>query len=458
MRFIAVIDIGKTNAKVALFDLVEGKESDVRRAPNRVINAAPYPHHDIDGLWRFIKEALTDLARSHPIDAISISAHGASIILLDETGELALPMLDYEHHGLDETAAEYDTIRPAFEETGSPRLAAGLNVGAQLHWQQTRFPDDFARVKTIIPYPQYWAFRLTGRRVSEMTSLGAHTDLWNPHARDYSSLVEKMGWREKMPPMSDPFEPVGGLAREIAAELGFAEGLPVFGGLHDSNASLLTHLKARTAPFSVVSTGTWVICFAIGGGNIPLDPSRDTLMNVNAYGDPVPSSRFMGGRAFAALGADPHAEVSEADKRAVLEGGVMFLPSEPMDTGPYIGRKGGWTADVDALTPGAKLYAASLYLGLMTGVCLELIGADGPSIVEGPFATNAHYLDMLGAVTGRPVETGGAGATGTSAGAAALALGRTGRLPANGKTAPSPDPRLSQYARRWRKTVDKREG
>lgn len=458
MRFIAVIDIGKTNAKVALFDLVEGRESDVRRAPNRVIDAPPYPHHDIDGLWRFIKEALADLARNHEIDAISISAHGASIILLDEKGDLALPMLDYEHHGLDETAAEYDSIRPAFEETGSPRLAAGLNVGAQLYWQQRRFPEDFARVSTIIPYPQYWAFRLTGRRVSEMTSLGAHTDLWNPHARDYSSLVEKMGWRRLMPPESDAFEPVGGLAPEIAAELGLAEGLPVFGGLHDSNASLLTHLKARSAPFSVVSTGTWVICFAIGGRAVALDPARDTLMNVNAYGDSVPSSRFMGGRAFAALGGDPQAEVTEDDKRAVLEGGVMFLPSEPLDTGPFIGRKGGWTHPVDALTPGARLYAASLYLGLMTGVCLELIGAEGPSIVEGPFSANAHYLDMLGAVTGRAVETGGAGATGTSAGAAALALGRAGRMTATGKTAPAPDPRLVGYAGRWRETVDKAQG
>ncbi|MBB1249747.1 hypothetical protein H2O14_14185 [Rhizobium sp. G21] len=41
MRYIAVIDIGKTNAKLALFDLVEGRESDVRRAPNRVIDEPP---------------------------------------------------------------------------------------------------------------------------------------------------------------------------------------------------------------------------------------------------------------------------------------------------------------------------------------------------------------------------------------------------------------------------------
>ena len=29
-----------------------------------------------------------------------------------------------------------------------------------------------------------------------------------------------------------------------------------------------------------------------------LDPSRDTLINVNGLGNPVPSARFMGGREF----------------------------------------------------------------------------------------------------------------------------------------------------------------
>ena len=35
---------------------------------------------------------------------------------------------------------------------------------------------------------------------------------------------------------------------------------------------------------------------AIGGRETALDPARDTLINVNALGDPVPSARFMGGR------------------------------------------------------------------------------------------------------------------------------------------------------------------
>ena len=43
-------------------------------------------------------------------------------------------------------------------------------------------------------------------------------------------------------------------------------GTPVLTGIHDSNASLLPHLIDRKPPFAVVSTGTWVIAMAIGGG------------------------------------------------------------------------------------------------------------------------------------------------------------------------------------------------
>ncbi len=79
-------------------------------------------------------------------------------------------------------------------------------------------------------------------------------------------------------------------------------------GIHDSNASLLPHLLSRRTPFAVVSTGTWVVSFAIGGRSVALDPARSTLCNVDAFDRPVPSGIFMGGRVFDRLtGKTPEA-------------------------------------------------------------------------------------------------------------------------------------------------------
>lgn len=459
IRNVAVIDVGKTNGKVALFDVVEGRESHVHSVANTVLTDGPYPHYDIEALWAFFLDALAEIAIEERIDAIAITAHGASITLVDAEGNLALPVLDYEHDGPDSLKAEYDAIRPPFSETGSPRLVCGLNVGAQLYWQAKTFPEDFANTASIIPYPQYWAMRLTGVRASEPTSIGAHTDLWNPFTRSYSSLVGRMDWRRLMPDVGSAFDILGTLLPDIADATGLAANTPVFSGIHDSNASLLTHLKADDPPFSVVSTGTWVICFSVGGQKVALDESRDTLVNVNAFGNPVPSSRFMGGRAFAMLGADARAEITDADRDAVLDGAIMLLPAVPDDSGPFVGRKGGWKGNEKALTPGGYLYAVSLHLGMMTAMSLELIGADGPVVVEGPLAANRTFLETLAVVTGRPVMRGGSGVTGTAAGTALLALGRDARITAHSTPADiSPDPRIAAYAEEWRRISEDGQG
>ena len=75
---IAVIDIGKTNAKVVLFDLATSSEVAARTVPNRVLDTAPYPHFDTEALWTFILSALKELHAERGFEAISITAHSAA--------------------------------------------------------------------------------------------------------------------------------------------------------------------------------------------------------------------------------------------------------------------------------------------------------------------------------------------------------------------------------------------
>ncbi|TIW94284.1 MAG: carbohydrate kinase, partial [Mesorhizobium sp.] len=201
VRHIAVIDIGKTNAKVALVDLATLSEVALRRMANAPVRQAPYPHHDVEALWTFILDSLAGLNHEQRIDAISITTHGATAVLVDAAGELVLPVLDYEFDGPDRLAADYDAIRPPFAETGTPRLPLGLNLGAQFFWQQKSFPVEFAKAAAMLMYPQYWALRLTGVAANEVTSLGCHTDLWNPWKADFSSLVDDLEWRRLMAPV-----------------------------------------------------------------------------------------------------------------------------------------------------------------------------------------------------------------------------------------------------------------
>ncbi|MBX5267422.1 carbohydrate kinase [Rhizobium sp. NLR17b] len=446
-RRIAVLDIGKTNAKVVVLDSGTGAEIAVLKRPNIMIKTGLYPHYDIEALWSFALDALKGLARDPGFDAISITTHGAAAALLDRDGALAMPVIDYEHEYPEDIRDAYTRLRPSFEETFSPRLAMGLNVGAQLHYQKTAFPEEFAQVATIVTYAQYWAARLTGVATNELTSLGCHTDLWNPKTSSYSSLVDRLGIRGLMAPIRSAFDALGPVLPDIADDIGIS--VPVYCGIHDSNASLLPHLVRRQAPFAVVSTGTWVISFGVGGDLDHLDPKRDALANVDAYGRAVPSSRFMGGREFDILSAEigpVDEKAAQAAIGAVIDKGIMLLANIASGSGPFPGKASRWIGAEDASRE-ERFAASCLYLALMTDACLGLISAKGPVIVEGPFALNGTYLKLLAALTGRDVIAL-PGSTGTSQGAALL----TGIRPVSGAQThvpPTDIPRLKAYRDRW---------
>jgi sugar (pentulose or hexulose) kinase len=448
---VAVIDIGKTNAKVVVLDCATGKEIGEYRTPNRVLAGPPYPHYDIEGLWDFILASLSALARGPGFDAISITTHGASAALIDGQGALTLPVLDYEHRYPEDIRQAYAAIRPAFSETFSPPLSGGLNIGAQLHYQKNAFPDAFSRTRTILTYPQYWAFRLTGIAANEVTSLGCHTDLWRPRDGTYSSLVDTLGIRDLMAPLRSSFDTLGTVQSKIAEKIGLATPVPVHCGIHDSNASLLPHLIDREPLFAVVSTGTWVVNFAVGGDLDHLDPARDTLANVDAYGRAVPSSRFMGGREFEMLTAELGPFDQEAALAAmpeVIRKRLMLLPNLAPGSGPFPGRQGGWINEPGA-TRDERWAAACLYLALMTQTCLDLIGARGPVLVEGPFVLNRSYLVALATLAGRKIVAL-PGSTGTAQGAALLAGTRPGHT-AETHFAPAKISGLAVYRDAWRR-------
>ncbi len=452
---VAVIDIGKTNAKLALVRLSDLSEIVVITRPNSVLPGPPYPHFDVEGHWDFLLDGLERFQAEHGIDALTVTTHGAAGALLCGDGSLAAPILDYEHAGPDEVAAAYDKIRPPFFETGSPRLSMGLNLGAQFHWQFETDPRLREKVHQVVTYPQFWAHRLTGVHATDVTSLGCHTDLWNPFDGVFSSLPETLGITEKIAPPRKPGDVLGLVLPEISQRTGLDARTPVHCGIHDSNASLLSHLVTLEPPFSVVSTGTWVIAMTVGGKPVTLDPALDTLVNVNAFGEAVPSARFMGGREYdIALGGKP-VDANDKEILEVLTRRAMLLPALVPETGPFAGADACWRREEPPPGSGQRSAAVGFYLALVTARCLELIGHEGSVVVEGPFARNKPYLWMLGAASSShviPMDS----TTGTSQGAALLGApnrGLSSQVAAYLSPTAETCSLMSTYAKEWNLAV-----
>jgi sugar (pentulose or hexulose) kinase len=388
---VAVLDVGKTNVKLALF-APDGAAIWERSTPNRPLNAPPYLHADVEAIWAFFLKALAEAAKAHEIDAIVPTAHGAAAALVDERG-LVLAFMDYEAAGIDEIEPDYAKIRPPFSQTYSPSLAGGLNVGRQLAWQRAKHPSEFARARHLLFHPQYWSWRMTGVAASEATSLACHTDLWLPAKNAPSDLVGALGLEGRVPPLAPAWTSVGPLRSDIAVATGLTRAVRVLSGVHDSNASIIPYLANWKAPFTVVSTGTWVILLGVGLPIEGLDPEADMLANLDITGRPTACGRFMGGREYGEIARRDLAAPSREAVQALVDRGTLALPAFSAHGGPFAKIRGRILGD---LGEGERGALATLYVALMTDHMLTRLGArEGPVVVDGNFGANVAFGAVL---------------------------------------------------------------
>jgi sugar (pentulose or hexulose) kinase len=188
------------------------------------------------------------------------------------------------------------------------------------------------------------------------------------------------------------------LRENVAAETGLDAACEVACGIHDSNASYLRFLLDREREaFTVVSSGTWTIVMANCGELTRLREERDMLANVNAFGAPIATARYMGGREYEAIAAGAGRAAALPTVSAIgdiLARGAMALPSFA-SAGPYSGRVGRIEgADLDGV---GRASLATLYSALMTSVLIESLGVVGDVFVDGPLARNPLFAGLLAA-------------------------------------------------------------
>ncbi|HEY2463732.1 MAG TPA: hypothetical protein VGI32_06710 [Steroidobacteraceae bacterium] len=455
-----VLDVGKTLTKASLWGPT-GTLIERRCRMNARLDGGGYLALDTPGIEKWLATTLREFAQMERVGHIIPVGHGAAAALIRE-GNLHAPPLDYEHPIPAAIHREYDEQREPFVLTGSPALPAGLNLGAQLHFLEQTRPEIWSGEPIVLPWPQFWGWRLSGRTVSEVTSLGCHTDLWYPIAAGYSHTARDRGWARRFAPLVLADAVVGPVSAEWIERCGLPGDAEVLCGLHDSNAALLAARAAAGADggdMTVLSTGTWFVAMRTPSGarfteleSLPVD--RDCLVNVDWRGEPIPSARFMGGREIEILmGADGWLEPKNDDvaqvaaAHAVIANGAMILPTFAPGAGPYGQCTGRWLSMPD--DPLQRWAATCLYAALLADTALDLIGSKDRLIVEGRFAASTLFVASLAAL--RPRMGVQAAPSGIDASLGALTLLRPALLLGGALAQVRPLPlRLTEYRERWR--------
>ncbi len=375
---IIVLDIGKTLSKLSRWSAAGVLRNKATR-PNARSEVDGIAVLDVEGIGTWVAESLKEFGKQGPVSAVIPVAHGAGVAAIRD-GQLAFPPLDYEQNIPTDVLAAYRTQRDGFADTGSPALPMGLNIGSQLHWLDAKLDG-----AVLLPWAQYWSWFLSGIATSEVTSLGCHSDLWGPTAGKFSAMAERRGWAARFAPIAKAGDVIG----TLKSEFGLGNEVRVHCGVHDSNAALVAargFSQIEDCEATVLSTGTWFIAMRFPNETLDLTAlpeARDCLVNVDTFGQAVPSARFMGGREADVLGV----QIDQAGLHGLADAiasSAMLLPSFVPGSGPFPDATGAWINEPN--DPTQRAAAVALYLALMADVVLDLIGAKDRLLIEGRFA------------------------------------------------------------------------
>ena len=303
----AVFDIGKTNKKFFLFDK---DYQEVYREYTRfdtITDEDGYETEDLASLQVWLKEVFDRILKTkkHNITAINFSTYGASFVHLDKNGKVLTPLYNYTKP-LDQDIIKefYNKYGPKeeFAKTTGSSDSGMLNSGMQLYWLKHTKPDIFKKIAFSLHLPQYISYVFTGIPLSEYTSIGCHTAMWDYAKKDYHDWIYKEGLDRILPPI---------VSTETSINMNYnGKRIKLGVGIHDSSAALLPYVRSIKKKFILVSTGTW---------SIALNPFSETMrseddiekncinyMRIN--GKPAKASRIF-------LGNEYSLQVKELAKR-----------------------------------------------------------------------------------------------------------------------------------------------
>lgn len=291
-KVIAVFDVGKTNKKTLLFDYDLNIISEKEERFPEITDDDGFACDDIEKIEQWIQTTVRELVKSDKYDlrAVNFATYGATLAYLDGAGKRITPVYNYLKP-VDDRIPEKIYRRFGGQDefcrrTASPAIGM-LNSGIQALWLKNVKPSIFREVNTILHFPQYLSYLLTGRIYSEHTSIGCHTALWDFDKMNYHQWTLDEGLKLPAPAPAETLNEVTIDGKKIFAGI----------GIHDSSSSLAPYISGSDGKFILVSTGTW--CINMNPYNTETltaeQLDKDCLCYMSITRQPVKSSRlFLG--------------------------------------------------------------------------------------------------------------------------------------------------------------------
>ena len=394
---IAVIDVGKTNKKIFLFDQDYNIVYERSARFLETTDEDGDPCENLEALRLSVFDSLRSLfnKKDFEVKAINFSAYGASFVNIDEDGNPVTPLYNYLKAFPEELKKQfYSTYggEEAFSlRTASPVLGS-LNSGMQLYRLKYEKPEVFEQIKYSLHLPQYLSYLVSYKPCSDITSIGCHTNLWDFQKNDYHQWVYAEGIDKKLAPVCSYDE----TTKAIFPGNNYLVGI----GLHDSSAALIPYMVNFQEPFVLLSTGTW--CISLNPfNNSPLtneELKQDCLCYLHYQGKPVKASRLFAGPAY----EEGMKRIADFFNKDVIKyRNIEFNPdiAAALNKNERISKQNFPQTDLSVFTTDSEAYHYLMLDIIKQQVRSTQLVLNGSPVkrlfVDGGFSRNAVYMNLL---------------------------------------------------------------
>lgn len=259
-RYFLAVDIGASSGRHILGHMDNGrlKITEIYRFENGMANKDGRLVWDVERLLGEIINGMKECAKLGKIpESMSVDTWAVDYVLLDENDRVLGDTYGYRDErttGCDTEVYRLISEKELYARTGIQKQM--FNTVYQLMADKFRRPEILRRAKTFLMLPDYFQFRLTGRKLSEYTN-ATSTQLVSPDTKQWDrELIRRLGYPEEMfLPLQTPGTEAGCLTKEVAEEVGF-DCKVVLCGSHDT-ASAVMALPQEKGDGLYISSGTW---------------------------------------------------------------------------------------------------------------------------------------------------------------------------------------------------------
>jgi FGGY-family pentulose kinase len=241
--YVMGIDGGTESIRIGLFDL---KGNLLHSSSNTYKTHHPqsgWAEQDPEAWWTSLKKAMAELLGNSDVDPGSIKGIAAdttccTVVFLDQhMNPLNNALLWMDVRAAKESRLIAQSGHPALKYNGHGNVSAEWMPSKAL-WMKRNKPDVYSRAAVVCEYQDFINYRLTGKRTASINNASVrwyYDEENGGFPASFYEAIELGDLLDKFPSrVLDMDQPVGGLTREAASQLGLKEGTLVAEGGADA--------------------------------------------------------------------------------------------------------------------------------------------------------------------------------------------------------------------------------